>query len=74
MIVVTVHGRVLSVPAQILRAGIRVIVGGTGAVSGSRRIIPNTVRQSGVTEPRCVWVRMDENVGGWGVYDTYLYT
>ena len=49
--VVTVHGRVisrvksrvLSVPARILRSGIRVVVGGTSTVLGSRRIIPNTL-------------------------------
>ena len=47
--VVTVHGRVssrpnsrvLSVPVRILRAGVRVVVGGTSTVSGSRRIVPN---------------------------------
>ena len=48
--VMTVHGRVisrvkrrvLSVPIRILLQGIRVVVGETSTVSGSRRIIPNT--------------------------------
>ena len=51
MTVVTVQGRVitrvksrvLSVLARILRPGIRVVVGGTSTVSGSRRIILNTL-------------------------------
>ena len=36
-----VKSRVLSVPARLVWPGIRVVVGGTSTVSGSRRGIPN---------------------------------
>ena len=34
-----------SVPVRMIRPGIRVVVGGTSTVSGSRRMIPNTQRR-----------------------------
>ena len=44
--------RVLSVPARLVRSCIRVVVGGTSTVSGSRRIIPNTPYFEGTADSR----------------------
>ena len=52
---VTVHGRLSSrpkgradsVPVRRIRPGIRVVLGGTSTVSGSRRLIPNTATSGG---------------------------